>query len=72
MFQAKVVLQLHKEKCPLAEDTPRLQISCDGVTETKSSSVSLDVYSVRHDNCPVTYPTKIYRALGRYKDNNPR
>ena len=39
----------------------------DGVSETKSTSVSLDVYSVKMKNCKCIYPVRIVRPLGRYR-----
>ena len=42
------------------------------MTETKSTSVSLDVYSLRHCDCQVTYPVKLYRPLFKLPDNDNR
>ena len=44
-----------------------LQISLDGVSESKSTSVSLDVYSVKMRNCKAIYPLRILRPLAKYR-----
>ena len=47
-----------------------MQVSCDGVSESRSTSISLDVYSSRMKNCRVVYPHRIVRPLGKYKVDN--
>ena len=42
-------------------------MSCDGVKECRSNSVSLDVYTSRFRNCSVVYPHRIVRPLAKYK-----
>ena len=44
-----------------------MQASLDGVSETKSTSVSMDVYSVKMKNCKAIYPIRIIRPLGKYR-----
>ena len=44
-----------------------MQISCDGMSESRSTSISLDVYSSRLKNCQVIFPHKIVRPLGKYQ-----
>ena len=44
-----------------------MQLSCDGVHENKSSSVSLDIYSSCFKHCKNIYPHKIVRPLGKFK-----
>lgn len=61
------ILDIHKSKCPNYVRNPKIQVSCDGVTENKSSSVSLDIYSFRMLNCRQIYPHKIIRPLNKYK-----
>ena len=53
------MLAIHRSRCPNAGD--QLQISCDGVSESKSTSVSLDVYSARATDCQVPYPFCLVR-----------
>lgn len=62
-FQAKDIFKIHKEKCKHGELS--MQVSCDGMSESKSTSVSLDVYSSRMKNCQVIYPYRIVRPLGK-------
>ena len=38
-------------------------LSLDGVSETKSTTVSLDVYSIKFDGCRDVYPIKIVRPI---------
>ena len=47
-----------------------VQISVDGVSEAKSNSVSIDVYSSKFRGCRYIYPHKIVRPLKKeYVDN---
>lgn len=66
---AKDVLAIHKSKCPNSSSNPqnRIQISCDGVAECRSNSVSLDVYSFKAFNCRHIYPLQIIRPLNKVK-----
>ena len=45
-------------------------MSLDGVSESKSTSISLDVYSIQFDGCREIYPLKIVRALNKCHVNN--
>ena len=60
------MLDIHRSKCPNSEDEPRLQVSCDGVSESRSTSVSLDVYSARSTTCQVPYPFCLVRPNVRF------
>ena len=40
-----------------------VQLSLDGVSESKSTTISLDVYSIKWDGCRDVYPMKIVRPL---------
>lgn len=42
-----------------------MQLSCDGVAECKSNSVSLDVFSARMINCQQVYPLRICRPIDK-------
>ena len=54
---------------PAGRQVMELQLSCDGVSESRSSSISLDVYSVRIKGCKQVYPLRIFRQLDKsYKD----
>ena len=43
-----------------------IQLSLDGVSESKSTNTSLDVYSVKFEGCRDVYPLKIIRPLNKY------
>lgn len=47
-----------------------MQLSCDGVHENKSTSVSIDVYSTSFQHCKNIYPHKLVRPLGKFKVND--
>ena len=59
------VMIIHRQTCPNFNNT--LDLSLDGVQESKSSSVSLDVYSVSFKSCKNVYPIKIIRPNNKYK-----
>lgn len=65
-FQAKDIFKIHSDRCP-QQDKNVVQISTDGVRESKSSLVSIDVYSSRFLGCRNVYPHRIVRPLGKYK-----
>lgn len=68
---AKDIAEIHKEKCP--RSTPnKVQLSVDGVSESKSTSVSLDVYSFKYLNCRAIYPHRIVRPLNKYAMDNKK
>ena len=53
-----------------AADIPNVMISLDGVSETKSTTTSLDVYSSKLRNCRSKYPHRIVRPLQKFKVDN--
>ena len=63
------MLKIHKYACPRyanANDrggSIKLQLSCDGVSESKSTTVSFDVYSVKFEKCKNVYPLRIVRHI---------
>ena len=67
-------MDIHRSTCPQIgeEEIPSLQVSCDGVTETKSTTVTLDVYSSRTTKCKIPYVHKFVRPLGKFKLDNRR
>ena len=67
--QTSDVIALHELKCHSAHEN-QLQLSCDSVSESKSTNISLDVYSTCFKNCKNIYPHKIVRPLGKYKLNS--
>ena len=52
---------MRRKVCPCKRRN--LQISCDGMSESKSSSVSLDVYSSKYKSCKAIFPHKIVKPL---------
>ena len=61
---------IHTKACPNASTNPLpTQVSCDGVSECRSNSVSIDVYSTRMIGCKQVYPHLLVRPLSKtYKD----
>ena len=54
--------------CPDHEKHPPIvQLSLDGIQESKSSSNSLEVYSLKFNHCRNIYPFRIIRPCNRYK-----
>ena len=45
----------------------RINLSLDGVAESKSSNVSLDVYSLKFEGCRDIFPIKIIRPLTKHQ-----
>lgn len=60
------VLEIHEKNCQRNDATNLLQLSVDGVQESKSNSVSLDVYSIKKKNCRCIYPLKIIRPINKH------
>ena len=58
------MIQIHESCCP--DPATEVQLSCDGVSETKSTLTSLDVYSVRFMDCRNVYPIQLIRPLTEY------
>ena len=42
-----------------------IQLSCDGIQETKSTTVAIDVYSLCFKHCKCIYPIKLIRPLNK-------
>ena len=61
----KDVKQHHANTCP--NFNPSLKLSLDGIQESKSSSISADVYSVSFKGCRTVYPIRIIRPINKYK-----
>ena len=59
------ILTIHESKCP--NPTKTLNLSVDGVSESKSSTVSLDVFTMKMRKCKTIYPCRIVRPIGRVK-----
>ena len=46
-----------------------LDFSLDGVQESKSSSISADIFTVSFKNCRTVYPVRIIRPINKFKYN---
>ena len=55
-------MSIHNRLCCSPEQTT-VQLSLDGVSESKSTSISLDVYSCCFTSCKNIYPISIVRPL---------
>ena len=68
-FQATEIFKIHQSVCPRSrmQGANEVQASLDGVSESKSTSISLDVYSIKIKNCKCIYPVRIIRPLGKYR-----
>ena len=61
-FQLTDVAVIHEATCPNFRER-KLQLSADGVSESKSTNISLDVYSVKFNCCKNIYPLRIVRPI---------
>ena len=67
-MQIEDLLKIHYSICPDHEKHPPIvQLSLDGILESKSSSNSLDCYSVKFNHCRNIYPIRIIKPCERYK-----
>ena len=67
-FQIEDLKKIHYSICPEHEHhDPIIQLSLDGILESKSSFTSLDVYSLAFHGCRSIYPIRIIRPCNRYK-----
>ena len=64
-FQMKDVIRIHQTMCRNHSTT--LDMSLDGIQESKSSSLSADVFSVSFSKCRVVYPVRIIRPINKFK-----
>lgn len=55
----------HKIVCKSYQ--PALDLSLDGIQESKSSGSSLDVYSISFNKCRTVYPIRIIKTMNKYK-----
>ena len=64
----KDVKELHQIICPRFNSN--LDLSLDGVQECRSSSLSIDIFSVSFKCCRNVYPIRIIRPLNKFKVND--
>lgn len=67
-FQVADLVAIHENKC-INFNENLVQLSCDGVHESRSSNVSIDVYSISMKNCKNIYPHKLVRPLNYKVDH---
>ena len=63
------MIDIHSKVCPRFAEK-EVQTSLDGVSEAKSNSISIDVYSSKFRNCRYVYPHRIVRPLRKETVNN--
>ena len=62
------MIKIHNVICEdHALNDPKIQLSLDGVLESKSSFNSLDTYSVKFDNCRNIYPIRLIKPCEKFK-----
>ena len=71
-FQAQDISNIQKKTCPSykSNEENKIQVSCDGVSECKSNSISVDVYSTKHTQCQVVYPHTLVRPIRKKSVDN--
>lgn len=47
-----------------------INLSLDGVQESKSSNVSIDIYSLTFKDCQTVFPIRLIRPVNNYKPDN--
>lgn len=63
LLQIEDILKIHEAHGHDMEIARSTQLSLDGVSETKSTTISLDVYSLKFNGCRDIYPIKIIRPI---------
>ena len=67
-FKVEDIARIHGQN--LHEDNHQIVMSVDGVSESKSTNTSLDVYSIKFKGCRDVYPVKIVRPLNKFQVNH--
>ena len=69
-FQLSDVIHCHNSTCPSASNSaPVVKLSLDGISESRSTNISLDVYSMKFNACHSVYPITIIRPLCKLSVN---
>ena len=64
----KDVITIHETLCPIHHVQKReVQLSLDGVSESLSTTVSLDVYSIKFPGCKHIYPLRVIKPLHKFE-----
>ena len=69
VLQVAEIKRIHQENSPdhfNGDEKKIVQLSLDGVSESKSTSISLDVYSVKFEGCRDIFPIRIIRPLSKH------
>ena len=68
LFQLSDVLNCYTTSCPKSQPLQdnALKLSLDGVSESRSTNISLDVYSVKINDCKSVFPIRIIRPLCKF------
>ena len=61
----EAIKAIHSLKCPCSSH--HVQLSLDGVQESKSGGVTTDTYSISFQGCRTTYPLRLIRPHNRYR-----
>lgn len=67
-FQVEDIIRIHGENCEShfnGDEPKEVLLSLDGVSESKSTSILLDVYSLKFVHCRDIFPIKIVRPLAK-------
>ena len=66
LFQIPDIHNCQLLNCPTANDAPStVKLSLDGISESQSTNISLDVYSIKINDCQCVYPVRIIRPLNK-------
>ena len=66
-------MRIHQRNCQRhfqEENCQLVQLSLDGVAESRSTSISLDVYSLKFKGCKDIFPVKIVRPINKFPIDN--
>ena len=60
--------EIRRKVC--GQDKRSLQISCDGMSESKSTNISIDVFSSKFPHCKAIFPHRLVRPLKKFPVDN--
>ena len=66
LFQIQEIKRIHAFSCKNA-DCDNLQLSLDGIQESKSSAVTIDAFTITFGTCHKVYPVRFIRPHNKYK-----
>ena len=67
IFQIEEIIRIHGCNSPghFQRQQKCVQLSLDGVAETKSTTITLEVFSIKFEGCRDVYPIKIVRPISK-------